>query len=779
MILQTRINGAYFLLSLKYKLLVFLFFGVVFFNWSAKAQKVGIVLSGGGASGVSHIGVLKALEENNIPIDYICGTSIGGLVGAYYAVGYSPSEIESIVLSNIFQQITKGELPLRDNFQFKKRNDFASWFTLKYDFTNNYLKNLPTNVINSIPIDYYLMESFTGASNGIKGNFDSLLVPFRCLASDVENKKTVVFKSGDLPSAVRAGMSYPFYIRPLSIDGRLLFDGGLYNNFPSDVLLNDFNPDYIIGSNVAEKNPQPDEDNLYLQLRTLLMSQTNFQPSCENGIIIEPWNEVSTFNFEKAKRLIDSGYSATLRQIPEIRNRVKAQLDKTKLKKERERFAAYRNTDSITITKVNVEGLSENQSEFIRKSIFFKNQATSLTKLHQKFFKLSADDKIKNLYPIVTKDSANKYQMTLNGKLEKPFYVDVGAIVSNRPISSAFLAFQYNHLGKIGFSAYANGYIGKLYSGTYSKLRFDIPTKLPFFIEPSFTLSRWDYFNSSVLFYDLKTPAYLIQEDKFGEVKFGIPVANVSQFDVSGGVTEWKNQYYQTDQFTKADTADVTYFDYWFFQSNYTLNTLNRKMYPTEGHFVNARARYLQGQESYYPGTTSVDTLGFKNKLISPWLQLKLTFDSYIKTNKRLKFGLFGEGVYSTQGFFNNYESTILSAPVFNPTYESQTFFMDRYRAHNYLAAGFKVVTTPLRSLDFRLEAYIFQPVQSIVKNTEGKAVYSSPFLYRYFSGVAALVYNTAIGPISISMNYYEQPENPFTFFFHLGYIIFNRKSID
>ncbi|HQQ93326.1 MAG TPA: patatin-like phospholipase family protein [Bacteroidia bacterium] len=744
-----------------------------------QAQKTGLVLSGGGASGLSHIGVLKALEEEGIPIDYVCGSSFGGLVAAFYAVGYSPDEIQAIVTHPNFLSSTKGELPPKYQFSFWKRNDYASWFTLKYNFGNNYIQNIPTNMINSIPIDYYLMESLSPAACRRGNNFDSLFVPFRCIASDIEDKKSVIFRKGDLARAVRAGMSYPFYIRPIIIDDKLLFDGGLYNNFPSDVLLKDFNPDYIIGSNVAEKNPRPDDENIYLQLRNLLMTQTNFKPVCENGIIIEPWNDVGTFSFEQVQRLIDSGYAATKRRIPEIRASVQKRADSTSLRSRRQIYADYRNTKNTSFHQLNIRGFNHKQDHYIQKSVFFRNEYFTLNVLRRRFFRLSSNDKIKNLFPSASIDSSGKFVLELEGKPEKPFFIDIGAIISNRPISEGFLSMQYNYLGRIGFSAYINGYIGKLYSGSMSKLRFDIPGRIPFFIEPSFTYSRWDYFNSSILFYDLQTPPYLIQEDQYAELRSGVPMGNQSEVDLAGGITQWKNEYYQTDQFTKADTSDVTYFDYFYLQGNYQMNTLNRKMYPSEGRLINFRARYLQGRESYYPGNTSHDTLSFKNVARKPWFQMKLTVDNYIHTARRLKLGLFGEAVYSNQDFFSNYESTILSAPAFNPTPESQTFFMDRYRAYNYLAAGCKIITTPANGLDVRIEGYVFQPIRSIVENKQGKAEFTTPFLYRYFSGMAALVYNSAIGPISVSVNYYEQPENPFTFFFHIGYIIFNRKSID
>lgn len=727
-----------------------------------------------------HVGVLKALEENNIPVDYVCGTSIGGLIGAYYAVGYSPKEIEKLVKTAFFGSILRGELPVKYEYMVKKRNDYAAWVTFKYDFRDDYLKNLPTNVINSMPIDYYLMETFTGVANKMHNNFDSLFVPFRCVAADIECKQPVIFKNGDLPSAVRASMSYPFYLRPISIDGKLLFDGGLYDNFPTDVMQNDFKPDYIIGSNVSEKPVKPDEDNLYLQLRSLLMSQTNNSPKFE-GALIEPWSDVNVFNFDNVQRLIDSGYVATMRAMPEIKKQVAARANTDLLHKKRENYKSYQKLDGVKFTDLEVVGFNKKQTQFITKSLFFKRKPFTLEQLQRRYLQLASEDKIKTIFPVARLDSSTgNYKLKLVGKKEKPFYIEPGAIISNRPISEAFLGLQYNYLGRIGLSAYANGYLGKLNTSTHAKLRFDFPGRIPFFIQPSFTISRWDYFSSSALFYNFEKPAYLVQIDKFGELKAGVPVGNISQFNVAGGFTEWKNQYYQSDNFSKTDTADVTYFDYWYMQANYKINTLNRRMYATEGTYLNARARYLQGHESFYPGNTSTDTMTFKNKLQHPWLQLKLTFDSYIRTFKRFKLGVFLEGVYSTQSFFSNYKSTILSAPVFNPTPESQTFFLDAYRAHNYFAGGLKAITSPAKSFDIRIEAYVFQPYQSIRENSKtGKAEYSSPFLYRYLSGMAALVYNSAVGPISIGINYYDQKENAISPFFHIGYIIYNHKSIE
>jgi NTE family protein len=744
------------------------------------AQKIGLVLSGGGASGLVHVGVIKALEEDSIPIDCIAGTSIGGLIGAYYACGYTPQQIERIVKAEFFRNVTKGDLPAKYDYLIKKREDFATWYTFKFNPKQPYLKNLPTNVINSVPIDYYLMENFTGFSSYNYNNFDSLFIPFRCVAANVEEKQSVVFRSGSLSTALRASMSYPFYLRPIMVDGKLLFDGGLYNNFPVEILNKEFNPDYVIGCNVGEANSSPDEDDLYLQLRHLMTTKANFSRLGEKGILIEPWSDVSLLNFEGAKRLIDSGYYATKRKISEIKKHTQRKLDKVDYNLRRNRFTEKSKLENVLFNNLVIKGFNQKQVKFIQSSLFYKQKPFTLNQLKTRYFKLLSDDKFKTIFPSAVLDTTNMFHtLVLTGKQEKPFYLDAGAILSNRPISEAFAAIQYNYLGRIGFSAYINGYLGKLHSSSLAKFRFDFPGKYPFYIEPSVSYSRWDYFSSSVLFYDFLKPAYLIQEDRYAEVKIGLPVGNISKFSLHGGYFEQGSSYYQTDLFTKLDTVDKTYFDSWYAQANYNINTLNRKMYANEGFMLNARARILQGFESYYPGNTSVDTASFKNEFTPEWIQLKLTVENYIRTIKKVKIGLFGEGVYTTQTFFNNYQATILSAPAFNPIPESVTFFIDRYRAHRYLAAGIKLITTPFKNFDIRLEAYGFQPINTILKTENGKSRYSSPFLYRYGIGSASLVYTTPVGPICLGVNYYDQYETPFSVFFHFGYLIFNKRSTD
>ena len=130
-----------------------------------QAQKVAVVLSGGGSRGTAHIGVLKALEENNIPIDYVTGTSIGALVGALYASGYSPDEMERIFTSTDFQRWSSGIMNQDITYFYKKDEPDAGWVNLNLDFSKNISGILPTNFVSPIEMNFMLMQLFSGASD--------------------------------------------------------------------------------------------------------------------------------------------------------------------------------------------------------------------------------------------------------------------------------------------------------------------------------------------------------------------------------------------------------------------------------------------------------------------------------------------------------------------------------------------------------------------------------------------------------------------------------------
>ncbi|MBI4946521.1 MAG: patatin-like phospholipase family protein [Bacteroidetes bacterium] len=748
---------------------------------SAFSQKVGVVLSGGGASGLSHIGVLKALEENNIPIDYISGSSIGAFVGALYSTGYSPRQMEQIVLSDDFSNWAYGNIDKKYVYYFKKKDNNASWISLKLSLDTAIETNLPTNLVSPASIDFSLMENMAPASAAANYNFDSLFIPFRCVAADIEAKKSVVFNKGDLGEAVRASISYPFYLKPITVDGKLLFDGGIYNNFPSNVMYEQCFPDIIIGSNVSGNVPAPDEDNLISQLKTMLINRTTYDIQCPNGILIEPKVSSSTFDFSNPKAQIDSGYIATMRQIETIKNRITLRVDSTQLADRRKKF--INKEPKLAFGDIYISGLKKNQAQYVRGVLRKKGKTIPLGKFKPAYFRLVEDDKIKQIYPKAKFNPENRnYDLFLKMKKERDIVAEMGGNISNRPISEVFAAFEYKYLGNIGISAMANGYFGKLYASAQTKVRIDFPFTVPFYIEPVLTFNRWDFFKSSNLFFEDVKPAYLIESDQYAYMNLAMPLSNKDKMVMGGGLATTIDKYYQTSLFTQKDTPDVTTFDMVTAHLLLERNTLNRKQYATQGTYLAFKTRYVQGEELTEPGSTS--TLDRLRK-IHEWLQVKFVFDNYYKQKGIIRMGLYIEGVHiqslnSPTLFFNNYTATLLASPSFQPLAESKTLFQPNFHAHTYAAFGLKNIITIKNRFDLRLEGYVYQPYQQIEQGLNNAPVYSAPFLRRYFIGTATLVGHTPIGPISFSLNYYHEEEpHPFSFLFHFGYIIFNNKSTD
>ena len=167
------------------------------------AQSVGLVLSGGGSKGLTHIGVIKALEENRIPIDYIGGSSMGAIIGSLYAMGLSCDEMIAILSSDEFTYWLTGTLEEEDKYFFKEEREGPELLNIPIDTKDSIAKpRLPMSLIPSHLMDFAFMEIYSAASAAADYNFDSLFIPFLCIGADISNNKEVVFRKGDLAQAV-------------------------------------------------------------------------------------------------------------------------------------------------------------------------------------------------------------------------------------------------------------------------------------------------------------------------------------------------------------------------------------------------------------------------------------------------------------------------------------------------------------------------------------------------------------------------------------------------
>src|SRR5688572_1780817 len=182
------------------------------------AQKVGVVLSGGGAKGIAHVGVLKALEENEIPIDYVVGTSMGGIVAGLYASGKSPQQIEEMMLSSQFQGWVNGKHEQGYNYFYNKADIDPSILKINLSLDSTFNFNLNTSLANDLSLNFALAEIFAQPSAIARNNFDSLFVPLRVIASDIFTQTSVTLARGNLSDAIRATQTVPFFYHPIRVD---------------------------------------------------------------------------------------------------------------------------------------------------------------------------------------------------------------------------------------------------------------------------------------------------------------------------------------------------------------------------------------------------------------------------------------------------------------------------------------------------------------------------------------------------------------------------------
>jgi NTE family protein len=761
----------------KWLKLKLLYFFLLFAPMAATAQSVGVVLSGGGATGLTHIGVLKALEENNIPIDYITGTSAGAMVGGMYACGLPPEVIDSIVNTEVFRLMAEGKIESRYIYYFKEPENDGSWLTLKFAKDSILQTTIPTNLITPTLMDFQMMTGFSGGAAAANYDFDSLFVPFRCVAADVAAHESVVFKDGFLNEEIRASMSYPFYLKPIVVRGKLLFDGGLYNNFPSNVMYDEFLPDIIIGSSVSSGSVQnPGEDDLLSQIKSMILNRSDESIQCENGIIVRPQTDISTFDFSQAEEAIKAGYDATMAKMDSIKLLIQRRVTREELMARRMKFRMK--APPLIFGDISIDGLNKKQASYVKKMLEQKSDSINPDDLKSRYFRVFADEKIKFIYPKAKfNDSTGLYDLNLQIKKEKEFVANFGGNFSSKPINTGFLGVEYNYLGKYALNISANSYFGKFYGSVQGKIRMDFATKVPFYVEPVFTLNRWDYFKSAATFFEDVRPSFLVQNEQFYGINFGLPVVRKGRLKLDVKYYNMEDDYYQTTEFTSLDTADITEFYGYTTGLMYERSTLNRKQYASEGTYLAISGRFVNGTELSMPGSTSATLDTFTD--IHNWVLLKLEYDNYFKRKGKFKFGFHTEGVFSTQPFFNNYTATILSAQAFQPIPESKTLMQEEFRAYKYATAGLKAIYNIKGNFDFRLEGYVYQPVNRILANPDNKAFLGVDFENRYYIASAVAVYHSPLGPLSITANYYNAfEEQPWSFLFNFGYVIFNQRAI-
>lgn len=302
---------------------------------AAERPKIGLVLSGGGAKGAAHVGVLKILEEHHIPVDYIAGTSIGAYVAGMYALGYSASEVETIMMgvdwdSGYSDTIPRNVLSYRDK-QLRDRYNIP----LNIGYTEGEVR-APSGLLRGQTMSQLLRQSTDLVQQF--GDFDALAIPYRAVATDLETSLPVVIDHGSLVKAMQASATVPGALQPTQIDGKLLVDGGIANNMPVDVV-KAMGADIVIavdiGSPLVTKDKLDSTIAVLDQLSNFLTNastEKQKQLLTDNDVLIRPAiDALSTTDFTIMPLALTLGKEAATSQLVKLQ----------KMSVSEEQYAAY------------------------------------------------------------------------------------------------------------------------------------------------------------------------------------------------------------------------------------------------------------------------------------------------------------------------------------------------------------------------------------------------------------------------------------------------------
>jgi len=379
--------------------------------------KIGLVLSGGGAKGFAHIGVLKVLEELNMPIDYISGTSMGSIIGAFYAMGYSATEIERLVLSQNWETVLSDKISRRYIHVKDKSN--LDRYVISFPIKPKGIQ-IPAGIVQGQNIINLFERSTIEFHN--QNDFRKFPIPFVCIATDLETGDAVVLDKGNISQALRASMAIPTVFTPVEIDGHLLADGGMINNFPVEEVVK-MGADIVIGVDVQtgprDKSELNSIDDIINQTISL-MAKKEFEENrkyCD--IYIKPdILKYSMADFAKADSLIHQGEEGARQQLERLKELIeKHQLVKT----QKQNYPMTTDSSQFFIDRIQINGLKH------------VRQTTLLGKLDIEERNWSS---IKEIRKGINRAYGSKYFDRINfqliGENEKTLVIDVKERRSNR-----------------------------------------------------------------------------------------------------------------------------------------------------------------------------------------------------------------------------------------------------------------------------------------------------------------------------------------------------------
>ncbi len=723
-------------------------------------QSVGLVLSGGGAKGIAHIGLIQALEDNDIPIDYITGTSMGAIVGGLYACGYTPAEMMELINSDYFGYLSAGKADPAFTYYFSKGSPSPQMFAMSVGGRDSTARSKifnPQSLISPMPMSFGFMQIFSAYGAQCGGNFDRLFVPFRCVASDVAQKRKKVMGAGDLGESIRASMSFPLIFQATEIDGQVLYDGGIYDNFPVGVMQTEFAPSVIIGSDVSAPSDGP--ANSYFQQLDLLVSRAqSYEVPPETGIKVRI--DVSNFgllDWDRADAIYRTGYRRGVEMMDSIKARIPTRADSTARRLRRAVFKS--GTPALRFDSVNVEGATKRQNEYI-KYLFHPAKGTDtigIDRARLAFYRALSSGKMSYLRPRahVNNDSAGLFTLDLKALVKSNFSVGAGAYITSSNNSYLYLRGGYSSLSFSSVSTDIEAWIGQSYMAGALTGRLDIASALPSALVLNAVASRRKYYEDEELFFRDNEPAFVTAHEYFAKLAWDMAAGRSGCVDIGLGGGKLRNTFYSPGH-EGGYREGRHHVDFALGQAYaaYRSSTLDNINYPLSGSSLNASFAAVLGKATC--GQAGADGRGTDKHMA--WLQLDAHWRNYISLGRHWVLGTEARALLSNRPLPGSYEASVSSAPAYSPTPASTNTFNPAFRANSFLAATVVPVYKFNSSLSARFSASVFAPLRGIREGDGGTARFGRCFDSTEFFGELNLVYALPFGNIAGYCNYSSSP---------------------
>ena len=437
-------------------------------------KKVGLVLSGGGAKGMAHIGAIKIIEEAGIPIDYVVGTSMGSIIGGLYSIGYTPEQMDSMVRKQDWAFLLSDQI-LRKDMNMQER-EADEKYVISVPFNKSAIQDLTGGLIKGQNISNLFSELTLGYHDSL--DFNKLPIPFACVSENIVKGEEYVFHSGVLSTAMRASMAIPGVFTPVRLDSMVLVDGGVVNNYPVNVA-KQMGADVIIGVDVqSELKPANELENAGAILSQLidLMGQDNYLKNLKETDVLIKVNvkgySAASFSKNAVDSLIHRGVIAAEAQktaLMKLKKEIGLSADYKPIRKH-----TYQPVEWIMIKDIRFKGLDEEDTEWVMKRCGLEeNTFNSIERIEGATSIILANTSYSNISYQLLQNHDGTYDLnyTLNKKNESR--INIGVRFDSEEIASVLINARTTLKSKLPAYLSASIRLGKRYG---AQLTYGIDT---------------------------------------------------------------------------------------------------------------------------------------------------------------------------------------------------------------------------------------------------------------------------------------------------------------